>query len=191
MACAKFCSDIIPYNGVTLKPIFHRIWIMMEKLFMKWPLVILIVIVGSTILVLFHSRVFANHCCNLHVIDEKTERSEHLNFILCGKIATLKFLQKQTFSHCCQKTDYLEWASNSVAALYRIPCISWPQVSEHAELGWILGCHTTLPRLQHLPQWKVGQGMPQQLAYLQIDNISCTLVGNSPVYSYISGQWPI
>ena len=27
VACAKFCSDMIPYNGVTLKPIFHWIWI--------------------------------------------------------------------------------------------------------------------------------------------------------------------
>ncbi|XP_034952956.1 tryptophan--tRNA ligase, mitochondrial [Zootoca vivipara] len=29
------------------------------------------------------------------------------------------------------------------------------QVPEHAELGWILGCLTSLPRLQHFPQWKV------------------------------------
>ncbi|XP_054859023.1 tryptophan--tRNA ligase, mitochondrial [Eublepharis macularius] len=29
------------------------------------------------------------------------------------------------------------------------------QVSEHAELGWILECLTSVPRLQHLPQWKV------------------------------------
>ena len=36
MACAKFCSDMISYNGGTLKPIFHRIWITIEKLFMKW-----------------------------------------------------------------------------------------------------------------------------------------------------------
>ncbi|KAK2185694.1 hypothetical protein NP493_226g04021 [Ridgeia piscesae] len=27
-------------------------------------------------------------------------------------------------------------------------------VSQHAELGWILGCMTTLPKLEHLPQWK-------------------------------------
>ena len=33
---AKFCSNVIPYNGVTLKPIFHQIWIRMEKLVMKW-----------------------------------------------------------------------------------------------------------------------------------------------------------
>ena len=32
----KFCSDMIPYNWVILKPIFHRTWIMMEKSFMKW-----------------------------------------------------------------------------------------------------------------------------------------------------------
>ena len=35
MACAKFSSDMMPYNGVTLKPIFHQIWIMMEKSFVK------------------------------------------------------------------------------------------------------------------------------------------------------------
>uniref|UniRef100_A0AAQ6ADT7 Tryptophan--tRNA ligase, mitochondrial n=1 Tax=Amphiprion ocellaris TaxID=80972 RepID=A0AAQ6ADT7_AMPOC len=29
------------------------------------------------------------------------------------------------------------------------------QVSEHAELSWILGCLTSMPRLRHLPQWKV------------------------------------
>ncbi|XP_025098211.1 tryptophan--tRNA ligase, mitochondrial-like [Pomacea canaliculata] len=27
-------------------------------------------------------------------------------------------------------------------------------VQEHAELAWLLGCLCTLPRLQHLPQWK-------------------------------------
>ena len=25
MACAKFYSDMIPYDGVTLEPIFHQI----------------------------------------------------------------------------------------------------------------------------------------------------------------------
>ena len=34
--CAKFCSDMTSYNGVILKPICHRIWITMEKSFMKW-----------------------------------------------------------------------------------------------------------------------------------------------------------
>ncbi|XP_052420631.1 tryptophan--tRNA ligase, mitochondrial-like [Carassius gibelio] len=29
------------------------------------------------------------------------------------------------------------------------------QVSEHAELSWILGCLTSMPRLRHLPQWKM------------------------------------
>nr|XP_028568175.1 LOW QUALITY PROTEIN: tryptophan--tRNA ligase, mitochondrial [Podarcis muralis] len=29
------------------------------------------------------------------------------------------------------------------------------QVPEHAELAWILGCLTSMPRLQHFPQWKV------------------------------------
>ncbi|XP_041858588.1 tryptophan--tRNA ligase, mitochondrial [Melanotaenia boesemani] len=29
------------------------------------------------------------------------------------------------------------------------------RVSEHAELSWILGCLTTMPRLRHLPQWKM------------------------------------
>ena len=36
MACAKFCSSMIPYYGFKLKPILHGIWIAMEKLFMKW-----------------------------------------------------------------------------------------------------------------------------------------------------------
>ncbi|KAE8621069.1 hypothetical protein XENTR_v10004670 [Xenopus tropicalis] len=30
-----------------------------------------------------------------------------------------------------------------------------PQVAEHAELAWILSCLTSMPRLRHLPQWKV------------------------------------
>ncbi|CAJ0924784.1 unnamed protein product, partial [Ranitomeya imitator] len=29
------------------------------------------------------------------------------------------------------------------------------RVPEHAQLGWILGCLTSMPRLRHLPQWKV------------------------------------
>ncbi|XP_078512481.1 tryptophan--tRNA ligase, mitochondrial-like [Lissotriton helveticus] len=29
------------------------------------------------------------------------------------------------------------------------------EVSEHAELAWILGCLTSIPRVRHLPQWKV------------------------------------
>ncbi|KAJ8013088.1 hypothetical protein DPEC_G00049660 [Dallia pectoralis] len=29
------------------------------------------------------------------------------------------------------------------------------QVSEHAELSWIFGCLTSMPRLRHLPQWKM------------------------------------
>ncbi|XP_071995119.1 tryptophan--tRNA ligase, mitochondrial-like isoform X2 [Engystomops pustulosus] len=29
------------------------------------------------------------------------------------------------------------------------------RVPEHAELGWILCCLTSMPRLQHLPQWKI------------------------------------
>ncbi|KAI7809110.1 tryptophan--tRNA ligase, mitochondrial [Triplophysa rosa] len=29
------------------------------------------------------------------------------------------------------------------------------QVSQHAELSWILGCLTSMPRLRHLPQWKM------------------------------------
>ena len=36
VGCAKFCSDMMSYNGVTLKPIFHPIWITMEKSFVKW-----------------------------------------------------------------------------------------------------------------------------------------------------------
>ncbi|XP_063070643.1 tryptophan--tRNA ligase, mitochondrial isoform X1 [Engraulis encrasicolus] len=29
------------------------------------------------------------------------------------------------------------------------------QVSEHTELSWILSCLTSMPRLRHLPQWKM------------------------------------
>ena len=36
MACARFYSDMILHNGVTLKTVFHRIWISMEKSFVKW-----------------------------------------------------------------------------------------------------------------------------------------------------------
>ena len=36
MSCAKLCSNMIHCNGVTQKPIFHRIWTTMEKSFMKW-----------------------------------------------------------------------------------------------------------------------------------------------------------
>ena len=32
------CSVMIPYDGVTPIPIFRRIWITMEKSFVKWPL---------------------------------------------------------------------------------------------------------------------------------------------------------
>ena len=35
-ACVKYHSDMIPYNGVTLKPIFHGMWITMEKSIVKW-----------------------------------------------------------------------------------------------------------------------------------------------------------
>ena len=38
VACADFYSDMTPYNGVTLKLFCHRIWITMEKFFMKWAL---------------------------------------------------------------------------------------------------------------------------------------------------------
>ena len=36
MACAKFCSEMIPYNRVTLNPIFHRICIVKQKSYVKW-----------------------------------------------------------------------------------------------------------------------------------------------------------
>ena len=36
MACAKFCSDLMSYNGITVKQIFHRNWMAMEKSPMKW-----------------------------------------------------------------------------------------------------------------------------------------------------------
>ena len=31
VVCTKFCKDIIPYNGVTLKTSFHQIWITTEQ----------------------------------------------------------------------------------------------------------------------------------------------------------------
>ena len=39
MPCVKFCSVMISYNGVTLKPIFPLIWITMEESFVKWAAV--------------------------------------------------------------------------------------------------------------------------------------------------------
>ena len=36
VTCTKYSSNIWSYNRVTLKPIFHGIWIMMEKSFVKW-----------------------------------------------------------------------------------------------------------------------------------------------------------
>ncbi|CAN2387712.1 Tryptophanyl tRNA synthetase 2 [Pristimantis euphronides] len=37
------------------------------------------------------------------------------------------------------------------------------QVPEHAELGWILSCLTSMPRLRHLPQWKMkSQGQKNE-----------------------------
>ena len=36
MTCAKFWSDLITNNLVTAKQIFHRIWILSEKLLRKW-----------------------------------------------------------------------------------------------------------------------------------------------------------
>ena len=38
VVCEQFYSDMVPYTRVILKPTFHRIWITMEKLFMKWAL---------------------------------------------------------------------------------------------------------------------------------------------------------
>ncbi|XP_041663279.1 tryptophan--tRNA ligase, mitochondrial isoform X2 [Cheilinus undulatus] len=37
----------------------------------------------------------------------------------------------------------------------RVILFQQSQVSEHAELHWILGCLTSMARLQHLPQWKM------------------------------------
>ena len=36
VACAKFCSKMMAFHGVTPKPIWHRIWVTMEKSFVKW-----------------------------------------------------------------------------------------------------------------------------------------------------------
>ena len=39
VSCAKFCSGMMSYNGVTQKKtIFHQIWITMENLIVKWLL---------------------------------------------------------------------------------------------------------------------------------------------------------
>ncbi|KAM4044407.1 LOW QUALITY PROTEIN: tryptophan--tRNA ligase, mitochondrial [Anomaloglossus baeobatrachus] len=35
------------------------------------------------------------------------------------------------------------------------------QVPEHAQLGWIIGCLTSMPRLRHLPQWKMKSQIQQ------------------------------
>nr|XP_046260644.1 tryptophan--tRNA ligase, mitochondrial isoform X2 [Scatophagus argus] len=37
----------------------------------------------------------------------------------------------------------------------RVVLFQQSQVSEHAELSWILSCLTSMPRLRHLPQWKM------------------------------------
>ena len=39
MICKKVCSELMPYNGVTFKSIFHRILITLTKSFMKWATV--------------------------------------------------------------------------------------------------------------------------------------------------------
>ena len=39
VVCKKFCTDMIPYNGVTLKPNFHRICNTMEYGSWNWPLI--------------------------------------------------------------------------------------------------------------------------------------------------------
>ena len=36
VACTQFCCLVVHYNGVTLEPLFHPIWIPMEKSFVKW-----------------------------------------------------------------------------------------------------------------------------------------------------------
>ena len=36
VACAKFCCDMITSNWIKAKWNFHRIWIVMEKLLVKW-----------------------------------------------------------------------------------------------------------------------------------------------------------
>ncbi|KAM3861716.1 tryptophan--tRNA ligase, mitochondrial [Diretmus argenteus] len=36
------------------------------------------------------------------------------------------------------------------------------QVSEHAELSWVLGCLTSMPRLRHLPQWKMKSKLKKE-----------------------------
>ena len=56
---AKFCSDMIPYVGFTLNPIFIQICIMMEKSFMKWA--------TWLVLYLFLSKVSSNETCYMNL----------------------------------------------------------------------------------------------------------------------------
>ena len=59
VACKKLCSDMIPNNGVTPKPIFRRVRITMEKPSVKWAPV-------PTLLPLFQDGFHANgFLCNL------------------------------------------------------------------------------------------------------------------------------
>ena len=47
VACVKLCSDMMPYNGVILKPIFHRIWIGLENRSLNG--VMLIIVLENTL----------------------------------------------------------------------------------------------------------------------------------------------
>ena len=47
MACVKFCSNMIDYNGVIQKPIFHQIWITVEKPFVTWAPVLILVVLDT------------------------------------------------------------------------------------------------------------------------------------------------
>ena len=47
----------------------------------------------------------------------------------------------------------------------RIMSVYWIalQVSEHAELSWVLTCHASMAQLRHLPHLKVSGGTSQLL----------------------------
>ncbi|XP_068428934.1 tryptophan--tRNA ligase, mitochondrial [Clinocottus analis] len=56
------------------------------------------------------------------------------------------------------RTNILDMAASLLACGIdpeRAVLFQQSQVSQHAELSWILGCLTSMPRLRHLPQWKM------------------------------------
>ena len=69
-SCA--CSDMVPYNEVTRKPIFHRIWFTMEKLFVKWAPTFLISFMQYVVCLLalpwfYHTKLIISLPCHKYV----------------------------------------------------------------------------------------------------------------------------